>query len=317
MVYACELSNITFRECGDAIQADLCHVEASLKGNAVVGFGSAATRELAMVKATHELAERYVCRKVCANDPTTHSSNGFAAHIDRYEAAKTARQELIERDLLLSLWLSKRPPFWLTTFSDLPKSHQVWLSGVVEQFYQKDLSVQFGILGKVGADIGVIAVLRPVKEQSERFGFVIACSVKDSLYHAIESCVIDLCRIATMIDTRSSAGGQSVFKCDFTEEHLIQPKDHIEYYLNPSRVNNAEWFFENSAPILELPAPQVNFTFYPFQLEGGWPVYVVRATASDIQQYFAGKTVDVHLNHTRLRSVFNSSSINLDPHPLG
>lgn len=65
------------------------------------GRGSADSKDLAIIKAVAEAIERAVCLQSL---PTT---NGVAAHIDLEQAKKNAQNELLERDLFLSHFLTQ------------------------------------------------------------------------------------------------------------------------------------------------------------------------------------------------------------------
>lgn len=115
---------------GDAIV--VCDAVLTVRGRTVMCSGVGATQEVAEAKMISEAAERIMYFECQAEDNAPQSSTGFAAHVTAEDAAKAARNELIERSFLDQL---RRQPHSVTpqkssesTWSYRVAGHECWVS---------------------------------------------------------------------------------------------------------------------------------------------------------------------------------------------
>lgn len=271
------------------------------------GFGSCISKEVALKKAVNELIER-LCFKAESNQLGTHTSNGFAAHDTIEHSMLSSMAEVIERDASLSCWLLKLPPLWLPS-NPLPKDIPLQYKNILAYLKTKGLNIQIGILGQTGPFFTVCSVLLD-SHSDKRFGFIYSSSSNKNLTLAIQSTILELSRGAEMLLSRLSQGSK-VYKV-ISQESVRSSSDHLEYYLNPDNLHEAEWLFERSPEVRAFPFHEVSFKPLTPLFQLSWPIHVIYSHSSKYQNLYFGKVNDQLINFERLKEIANPSITKLN-----
>lgn len=288
----------TIEEYLDALGADVSHIRVVDKEDARIrGFGSASSRELALVKAVSELYERRAVLNEASTLGQPLSSSGFAAHRTQVAARQSARDELIERDAVLCSWFTRSAPEWMSG-TELPE--------YFSSFLRAGFTCRLG-LSAVAQETEVwISILYP--ESGNSFGMMFASAAGANRAQVFETLFLNQRRNITY-----ALGAQEHIDC---ESQVRRPEDHRTYYLDPRR--NQKWRWLRSMGKVKVDSLEIPIRIDDIAVEGPtpWPVFVSRARSNRLQGYFAGETTASRLNWPRLQSYSSRSEVNEDLHPL-
>ncbi len=307
------LTSVEIDQYDDALSTDFFHIRAKIDlgyEKVVRGFGSGSTQEEALIKALGELVERSVFFKL-AHDGHASTSNGFACHPLASEAHRKATNELIERDIVMSNWLVRKPPFWFDLKTDASDIYQKFHADF-ELFEKFQLTLDFGIWGVIN-DVSVFVVA--MKSTQDNFGFSFASTANTCLLSSIESLISDSRRAATMLIGRRLRGSPLFQSLDSRE--ILTPQDHREYYFNPCHKDKIDWFWNSDPNITTIRNVVINTQLYNPTFNLPWDVLVSRATCKGMQGYFVGTPKIAYLNFDRFDAgIANLQLLNSMPHPL-
>lgn len=310
--YALKLaaSRIEVSRYEDAVDPTIVHFNCVDTSTGIRGIGTDFHPDLALLKAVSELLERRALDRSQSLEVRT--SSGFAAHLDPERARTAAVLELYERDAFLLGWLKKCPPAWLT---EEMISRQPGLADRLSRFRRCGFEARVGILAVTGERaVTAVAALRPVGSRGD-FGMGVATSCGLSLSEAFTGTLLELHRIATLILNRR-ARGVACYEEVGTEQEVIEPTDHLEYYLNPSSAESAGWYWEEGSEVLLLDAPPAKVEIVEESRLLGPCFFVAHARSEGLQEYFCGISSDLKLNWKRIRQ-YHPGAVNRALHPLG
>ncbi len=295
----------------DPLGSDVHHfrVYHSLEdGSEIRGFGSGNSSENALRKAISEFFERSI-HLLEGKKNSIHSSNGFAAHLTQGLAKNAAVAELIERDVVMGCWLTKRSPLWLPLESLQPTDS---MQLAVKKFSGAGLECLIGLQAKVGDIFVVVSVLRPTVRPGG-FGFVYASSASTDFLSAVEGVILNQRRNYTYVSTNPEKCNLEMQECDVRE-----PGDHRDFYLNPKHLAEVGWLFNSSTPFIEPTTPAIEIKDWQSHIAMPWPLFIVSAQSENIQPYFAGPSVGDRINHKRVGqyAVGPLTTMNTSIHPL-
>ncbi|MCM0604509.1 MAG: YcaO-like family protein [Xanthomonadaceae bacterium] len=175
------------------------------------GFGEDDNELLSFQKSISEAVERVVYR-LMKNKQSAQTTNGWASHLSKDKAERSAELELYERDAVLSHWLTTTPMREIDP-SSFPKKISTWV--------EKELShsSSFNKLRILVSHLGFLPTVTTVIEDENSFA-VLSHATKESIADAIEAALAETCRIAHIAaDTKTS-----------TLNKLAQPEFHAMYY---------------------------------------------------------------------------------------
>ena len=282
----------------------------SFKGeDGICGMGDDDNKVIAFEKALSELLERSALHDFKGTGINT--SNGFASHTRMDLAKENAKNELIERDLFLTTWLAKKPPYWVTdsNFKGLLKS---MIRSEQDLFNNLGYSLKLGIIGVCNDSWVGVAVLKPRKNVN-LFGCVLTTAAHGSVEGVIEKLFLDQKRMVSMIEDRLRIN-RTIFT-PILEAEIRHPVDHTEYYLNPENLKKISWYIDSPGEILTFPNLDLNFQVIAPPVEFQNYRYIVRCHSNDSQKYFIGKTTTKNINLKRLKTLTNKYYDQI--HPLG
>jgi hypothetical protein len=302
---------VKLKEFSDGIGEDLFHFQATAdlgQLKTARGFGSAYSRELAAEKSISELVERIAFLEY-GNQGKAYTSNGFAAHPNPEQAKRNAIFELYERDIVMTNWLTMKPPKW---YPDDFVKHAT--SGVFEGIFRKlknmDLQTEVGTWGQIG-DVQIFVVaLRSLKSN---WGFSIATKAAHTLQLALPSLIEDTRRSASIMISH----GHDRNSIPKTVTKITSPSDHRSYYFEKNNSAKCKWFFESSKLIQEITEPSIDIEEIQLNLNLPWELHICRASSNFLQQYFVGQPEPSKLNYSRI-AISNTENLSLNPapHPL-
>lgn len=232
------------------------------------GFGGDHCSSVAQTKALFELIERTVYHKY--SDERDQSSSGWAAHTNLEQAILNSKFEIIERDAILTSWLSKKSP--------------VVLNEEFFPLFHKTFPVlQFGI----GHDFVVLGVL--LKNESNQSRMFISVCEKDRRA-AVEKLKID---------------SERAFHLLSEPEPIDNPilKLHHDSFCKASDAE-INWLFCNGSGLMYK-----SFLFsqrlFEVPLWNKTTAFVSCVKSENLQELFYGKQYYKHILRKRLRSVLN------------
>lgn len=309
------LDGLNFRYCNFLIQrlvdplgGGIHHYRVSRYGSdGATGTGSDVDKVTALKKAFAEFCERCALKNL--------SSNGFASHPSKIKAKTNSYYEIIERDLVITSWLAKIPPTWLTD-QQIETLTEIQLQ--VRILRENNFLVRLGIVGISANVIVCIGTLQPLAGCKHHF-FNLFSSASGG----------DLEKVATkiMFDLRRSVGFLSLPENErvIAIDQLNSPFDHTKYYaFNPQSKAEFDWYYDHSGDqnvrIFD-DVGDVKYIEHPNPYFDDVPYYIYQAVPASgtFQDYFAGIPNAQKINFNRLRQmgITDLSSINSSPHPLG
>ena len=301
------ISNTDIITMKDRLGKDVFHFDIRSVNTGARGTGSDESEEIAFLKAQSELIERLVYIDYQKECPDIKSSNGFAAHSTLDQAKESAHNELLERDIFLTTWLTGKYPDWtMVNRGEIDKSY---INSQINLFSRKGFQINFAHIGNCNSKHCVLASL---KDKKNRFGFVLATAVDASIDNAIRKVIIDQRRVATYL-MNSFDKNDPVYQDSF---QFNKPIDQQNYYLNPDRAKEVDDYFHNSNHSVILP----NFSkaFIEFKLPDSISssIKVVQCISSECQDYFIGDAPLTHINKKRIGQL-GELELKRRIHPLG
>ena len=284
------------------------HFKVTDQRNEHTGHGTSSDRNVTLLKASHEFAERKVFKLFEGTDSNKcvgRTSSGFACHFSFKEASVAAENELFERHVLLSHWFEKVRPKWLT-IEELPESAPTLNMLPIVSLIRLRFELKFGILGLINEKIVVVGA---IWFQDGRTGPAIATACDNSFVDGVNKVLSDLIRVADMLLSRK-VHNQPLY-IEIKEDQIIRPQDHLEFYLNPNSWNGNEWFFESSDEIKSYETTATVFQELPSCSDLSWSHVVVKAFNPELQHLFFGITTP-----SKIASNPIGAFLNLKPHPL-
>lgn len=289
----------------DRIDSCCHHIEVSVLTNGVLttGFGSDTNKDVALFKAVSEFFERLVFKE---SAPSGSTSNGFACHSNAQNARLNAMFELIERDLLTSFWLLKKPPVWIKD-----ESFSSELNTAISLFSSKGFELDIGILGQTGNVYTLISKL-----STSEGGIVINANSHFDFFTAVKSLLYDNSRAATVIINRME--NNALPFTEMVSDRIAQPKDAFEFYLNPINALDLQWLCTGGDKIFVEQMPSFEFKdICKFSITPPWHLVASRAISPELQQFYVGVPLEKNINESRLRKIVpDFKELNFKPHPL-
>ena len=275
------------------------------------GFAEDYLEHVAIEKAYSEFTERSVLLAF-SSELNLPNSNGMAAHINFELAQSAAVEELIERDVFLTMWLAKRPPYWLNESEILISESAVRLS---EMGKTHKIECKFGLVGICNGHF-VFCVATQGQDFSEKYGFTVSTAASLDFKTALEK--------ASLCARRTINGFVTLLqlkKTIFANKKQIEsdfPLYHRNYYMMFSSFAKASWFLESRADALELPSIDIAVRELPMPFVPAIPRVVVIATSAQAQQLWFGRTYSSLINFERLESVLENSRLTFNKylHPI-
>lgn len=265
------------------------HHKTIIKDENVHGYGTSINKNISVLKSINEAIERYYFKKVYS--ALGHkTSNGLSCNSSELIAIDSAKSELIERHLLLTHWIQKISPHWIS--SEQVLSHlgsderRLLLALATQRFYD----LRLGVIGIVNDIYVVIAAVR----KTNITGYAIATSADRSLSIAISKCLDDSVRVMDLIESRIDLN-QNIYT-KLTEDEVLKPADHLEFYLNPESWVDHSWFFGTTDTVRKYIINNITTSAIHDSSIPGHYLYVAAARCEEMQELFFGKTVYDHLN---------------------
>lgn len=262
------------------------------KGTQYAGFGSDSRKELALIKSFAELVER-----VSLSSAThIHNSNGVAAHTDPQIAKISAAFELIERDLFLCHFYSRKA-FKKYAISNEDKQ----TISLKNYLADRGIRLEVGIAAdfcKVYAVIccGFLA----------QGGCLIGSSASYSLQSALHKSLLELVRSCSDLNRLKPLSFD-----DFAKLENIRPIHHKRLGLHPEASALMEEMFSNHASLSQLATPEIeSFTFEEVPLDPiflGCGLSVFRASNIYLQELYFGRETIINLE--RLQRFMKDQSL--------
>lgn len=286
------------------------HAEISLDDEEDVfsGFGEANSELLALQKALSEAVERAMIRALKRHSGVEAiTTNGWSAHPSEQKSKLLACRELLERDAVLSHWLTKTPMRELE-HSAIPR----W----VARWEDKELAQapRWNRLRILLSTEGFAPMLTAVFQDADGFG-VCSHASGTSFEDALRSALAETCRIAQV--ATEFAGGENRFPATASfSDAEIRAADHIYNYAHFEKFPN--WLFgeEVSAPTWITQNAVIPLLKWDIYRCGG--LFVSRCSGSDVQDLYFGRTEEAEkrgvLNAQRLQSVKKFGEMNFAPH---
>ena len=301
-----ELSHVSITSMEDRIKNDVFHFDIMSGTSNERGTGCDRVKEIAFKKAQSELIERLVLRIAKKHDESIDSSNGFAAHSTLEKAQRSAKNELIERDLFLTSWFSGRNPFWETD-----KIHAINHSLVVSEaklFEDVNLELKIGYIGNCS---NVHCIMAITYDKSGEFGGIFSAGADQDINLALEKAILEQRRIATYI-INSINTGTPVYtpKLD-----LVKTTDHQNIYLNKDKSSFIKKYISTSNNPITLSPVTTSFIEYALPEPIGRNTKVVQCVSNDVQKYFIGNELS-QINYKRIMEV-GELDLSRRTHPFG
>lgn len=254
------------------------------------GYGSDVSLELALIKSYMELVEReYILTTM-----EMKSSNGCSAHTNGTDSKKNSYYEIIERDSFLTGWLLQIGPKWMDA------SYAEKIVRKIGCVIPDGVEVKLGIISQIGRIYTVVGAVKGVGDSDfAEFGCAIDTKTSDNLMHAFQSVVWGACYYLTLINDRLLKNN----KCyrEISKDDVKQPKDHLEYYLNPK--NFPEWYFSDSGRVLFPDLPVCDFVTGVPNFKTAIPSFVTFPSSKMYQDYYTGEVKEGDINYERLLKI--------------
>ncbi len=287
----------------------------------VEAWGSSFDEDEALCKAFAEVSERGVFF-----EDGSDNTNGFAAHINNIDSKKNAALELQERDLFLCHFLTKTPFLKINTTTI---KNWDWIEPVSAQSKVMKININYYHLGTSGA-ICVIDGLNA----NPTFGYIIGASFKENLSNAAIAATIEAFRRAYFLINEN----QSTQTLDLTEFNILESINFTHHgllALNTDYANLIKFLFPQIEANYNFQYPYNQLDWKSFETtELFWkyqsvfnkspecPFYFAKATSSEIQNLFLGKSTPDKINLKRLNQFLNYQKnltfldLNIYPHPF-
>ncbi|UOF00421.1 YcaO-like family protein [Bdellovibrio reynosensis] len=293
-----------------------CEVTIQSEGRFFSGRGTDKDKSIAINKATAEAIERSV---LTHNHIDT--SNGVAAHLSISEAKTAACSELIERDLFLSHYLTKKPYYEIPLPTVLKKEYDLFFTEISRNL----LKTKSYFLGEING-VGVYATALFGINFKVPFGIEIGLGSSTDRTKSLEKSLIECFRQASNIIFHPTTINNITID-DFSKIDSPTFLDHGNLALNLDFYNSIAEYFNTEPNAL---IPPKNFKVDTIQysiLETGFsdlksaPLKFAQAKCKDLQSLYLGipKPNDINLGRLRLFSNnknLNFIDLNLFPHPL-
>ena len=273
-------------------------------GVSATGFGEGEHDLLTLQKSIVEAIERVVFCSMKRLDSSIRSSNGWAAHGDAEKSMRSAAFELLERDAVLTHWLTETPLSEVDAVSFSPKI-TAWVNGDLA------FAPRFTNLRILVSNLGRIPSVTTVLSDQNGFA-VLSHATAATLELGISKALAETCRIAELSAVLSSS------------DELLTPEDHAMAYTRnlklPSFIfGKKESFFNLSIlwqeSMRKFNLDSLNLKFLNFKCGH---LTISRATCEDVQDLFFGETEKAHknewINIRRLKEVNGFRDLNLLPH---
>lgn len=283
------------------------------------GFGEAPTKLVAFQKSIAEGVERALYKSLKGTPFGTLNSNGWAAHIDKERAFKSAVDELVERDAILVHWLSKTPMAEIK-----PATWPTWLT----QWTQTELrlSPTFNQLRVLVSSMGYKPTITTVLMSGDAHA-VLSHATAPSIEQALCKALAETCRIAQIAMEGTHTTSSAALATENESNETISPEDHAMYYalheplphwIFGESINwvvaRAQWMFGHKM-FISSTVSTLDTKFY--QITDG-PLVVGYATSDLIQNLYFGRTQDAQarglINVRRIEEVRHNEGLNLMPH---
>ncbi len=283
------LKDLEIKEFKDRINNNFFHFQASYSSADFLGFGSSQSRSTAISKAVSEWVERYLF-KFYKDELLALTSTGFAVHPDKDSALESAICERIERDAVISHWLSMRSPMWLSK-SQLPSL----IHNLIDEIEVFKFKIRFGILCVTNGRYCVLGYI-DAGVLDPNLGYVFSSSCNKSLEGGLLSVYTELRRATTAILNREAS------KMEVINHDRINARYHFEYYLNRKNCFDIQWMFESSAkfPHYEVSISNLSLNL-PFTFE--WPLYGYFSYSKELQDFYFGNPRFRDINRARIKKV--------------
>jgi hypothetical protein len=290
-------------------------------GKHYVGRGTEEDKDLAIIKSTAEMLERFFLDQLKEAD----SSNGVAVHTEVKIAEISALCELLERDSFFCHYLTKTPfkEIEISSFPDSPL-----LQGILTLLRSHGAEIRIGQMRTDSRFSSVVCAIFGLSAQSP-FGMTLGTSVKLTVEQALESALIEAARSAIayllnpqLLNTKKDSNDNSTFSC---------PEDHLRLGLNIDyAIQFREMFFERHWAQFESLGSEIDFdkvsisSFKPELFDGSIcmspPIFMARASSDSLINLFFGESIpnEGRLNRLRdfLRRPISPHEINATIHPF-
>jgi hypothetical protein len=290
-------------------------------GKTYSGRGTELNKEMAIIKSTAEMLERFFLDQI--NDADT--SNGVAVHTDFKIAELTALFELIERDSFFCHFLTKTP------FQEIdpPRAFSSSLRASILSFLKSHgLEIRFG---ELQCDLRFSSVICAIfgLQAKVPFGMSLGTSVKKTLDEAIDSALIESARSAvayilnpSLLKTQQEKQGKGTFTC---------PEDHLQVGLDLDYAAEfRKTFFPSESRKFKMPNAKIDLekisvsSFKPELFDGSLcispPLYFSRASTNSLINLYFGNFEPDENKLKRLSQFVGReillSEINTDIHPF-
>lgn len=290
-------------------------------GKSYLGRGTESKKDLAIIKSTAEMLERFFLDQLDEAD----SSNGVAVHTDVKLAEISALCELLERDSFFCHFLTKTP-FTEIEISSFPDSSLLKDIISLLEFHGAEIRI-----GQMRTDPRFCSVVCAIYGLSAKtpFGMTLGTSVKLTVEEAIESALIEAARsaIAYLLNPELL----TTEKLSMDNHSFSRPEDHLRLGLNTDyAVQFREIFFRPNFGQLESSGSEIDFetisvsSFKPELFDGSFcmspPIFLSRASSDSLIKLFFGEFVADETKLNRLRDFLgrpiSPHEINYTIHPF-
>jgi hypothetical protein len=290
-------------------------------GKTYSGRGTELNKEMAIIKSTAEMLERFFLDQI--NDADT--SNGVAVHTDAKLAELSALFELVERDSFFCHFLT-RTPFKELKISET--SGPTFRKSILSLLRSRGAEVR---LGQMHTDSRFSAVICATfgLETDVPFGMSLGTSVKQSLDEAIDSALIESARSAVAYITNPSFL-KARKPCEQIGSFAL-PEDHLQVGLDLDYAAKfRKTFFPSESRKFKMPNAEIDLekisvsSFKPELFDGSLcispPLYFSRASTNSLINLYFGNFEPDENKLKRLSQFVGReillSEINTDIHPF-
>jgi hypothetical protein len=283
-------------------------------GKHYAGRGTEENKDLAIIKSTAEMLERFFLDQLKEAD----SSNGVAVHTDIKAAEISALCELLERDSFFCHYLTKTP-FKEMEISGFPDSPL--LQGILTLLRSHGAEIRIGQMRTDSQFSSVVCAIFGFSAEIP-FGMTLGTSVKLTVAEALESAVIEAARsaIAYLLNPQLLTPEK-----DSNDNPTFSgPEDHLRVGLNIDyAIQFREVFFEHHLAQFESLGSEIDFekvsisSFKPELFEGSIcmspPIFMARASSDYLINLFFGEFIP---NESRLKRLSDFLRRPISPHEI-
>lgn len=281
------------------------NVKAYIDGNLIEGRGIDKDQDLALLKAFSELFERVTCKHYGIR------SSGVAAHFDKQLARKNAKKELVERDAILSHFLTKEP-FFL-------KEIYPWMNELKSRLLKLGLALSFGEAYSSIKDYHVVAFK---VSGGEKFGALWGYGADSDLSMAYQHAALE-CMVNVSAYLYGAYKPENIDLERFDRLETVNGVDHqrLHFTHDLSNIKIAQKLNKDRT-ILTLDDIAVeDIEVVNTGSFSSIPLFVCRATSNTLQNIFYSKPCENVINLNRL-ALFSGKKMIIDdvsmvPHPIG